>query len=79
MFYIYNGADRGARISIIDSTFKHSRFCKGMIVYRPAFFDGTSNSLLNYTNLYMVNPLKNVSDSFITIKGSTFINMNAFT
>ena len=32
-FIAHLGADRGARIEIIDSTFKHSRFCKGMIVY----------------------------------------------
>lgn len=28
------GEDRGARIDIQDSTFKHSKFCKGMISYR---------------------------------------------
>ena len=33
LFYNYNGADRGAKITITSSIFKHSRFCKGMIVY----------------------------------------------
>lgn len=28
------GEDRGARIDIKSCTFKHSRFCKGMISYR---------------------------------------------
>ena len=28
------GEDRGARIDIEGSTFKHSKFCKGMISYR---------------------------------------------
>ena len=33
-FYTYLGADKGARIRIVNSNFKNSRFCKGMIVYR---------------------------------------------
>lgn len=37
--YQYDGADRGGRILISDSTFKHSFFCKGMIVYRNSQFD----------------------------------------
>ena len=37
-----------------------------MIVYRPTFFT-TSSSLLNYTNLYMTNPIKNTSDAFIIL------------
>lgn len=28
------GEDRGARIDIDSSTFKHSQFCKGLISYR---------------------------------------------
>ena len=28
------GEDRGARINITSSTFKHSKFCKGLITYR---------------------------------------------
>ena len=38
-FYIFNGADRGGRITIVSSTFTTSRFCKGLIVYRPAYFE----------------------------------------
>ena len=30
----YVGAERGAIINIRDSVFKHSRFCRGMVVYR---------------------------------------------
>ena len=33
-FLSYYGEDRGARISIANSTFKHSSFCKGMIYYK---------------------------------------------
>ena len=33
-FIAYLGEDRGARITITNSTFKHMHFCKGMIVYR---------------------------------------------
>jgi hypothetical protein len=32
--YYFNGADKGARIKIVNSNFKNSRFCKGMIVHR---------------------------------------------
>lgn len=28
------GEDRGARINITSSTFKHSKFCKGLLTYR---------------------------------------------
>ena len=33
-FMILVGEDRGARIDIQRSTFKHSHFCKGLISYR---------------------------------------------
>ena len=32
-FLALAGEDRGARINITGSTFKHSKFCKGLIVY----------------------------------------------
>ena len=35
-FMILAGEDRGARIDIVNSTFKHSHFCKGLISYRKA-------------------------------------------
>ena len=35
-FMILAGEDRGARIEIVNSTFKHSHFCKGLISYRKA-------------------------------------------
>ena len=79
-YYSYNGADRGAKITIKKSTFKNSRFCKGMIFYRPSFnyyYDGFS-SIVNYTNLYMTEPQKNIKDSFLIISDSTFTNLNAF-
>jgi hypothetical protein len=33
-YFIHYGQDRAARLRIISSDFKHSNFCKGMIVYR---------------------------------------------
>ena len=33
-YMMHVGEDRGARIHIEGSTFKHSKFCKGMISYR---------------------------------------------
>jgi hypothetical protein len=38
-FYFANGQDRGAVITLYNSIFQYSRFCKGMIVYRAGFFD----------------------------------------
>jgi hypothetical protein len=80
-FFNANGADRGGKITIIKSVFKHSRFCKGMIVYRPSFYILTNEdfrTIVNQTNLFMNKTLKNNTDSFIIIKGSSFINMNAY-
>ena len=78
-YYVYNSADRGANIFINSSTFSYNRFCKGMIVYRPAFYDGITNSLLNYTNLYMTYPFKNGSNSSITLWNSNFQSQNTLT
>jgi hypothetical protein len=33
-FYVMHGEDRGAKITITDSQFKHMTFCRGMIWYR---------------------------------------------
>ena len=54
-YYNSNGADRGAKITITNSIFKHSRFCKGMIVYRPSLYVSSEDfrTIVNQTNLYM--------------------------
>jgi hypothetical protein len=44
-YYIFNGGDRGGKITILSSKFTSSRFCKGMIVYRPAFFEQTYSNI----------------------------------
>jgi hypothetical protein len=44
-YYIFNGADRGGKITILSSRFTTSRFCKGMIVYRPAYFEQTNSNI----------------------------------
>jgi len=52
-----------------------------MIVYRPSFYiltDENFRTIVNQTNLFMNKTLKNNTDSFIIIKGSSFINMNAY-
>lgn len=80
-YYNYNGADRGAKITITGSIFKHSRFCKGMIVYRPSLYVSSEDfrTIVNQTNLYMTKTLKNDTDSYILVSGSTFTNLNAYT
>ncbi len=52
-----------------------------MIVYRPSIYISSDGmrSIVNETNLYMTNTLKNDTDAFIIIKGSTFTNLNAYT
>lgn len=47
-YIVQLGDDRGARITITNSVFKHSSFCKGLIVYRP------QPELLPYDNNYLV-------------------------
>lgn len=52
-----------------------------MIVYRPSFYiinDENFRTIVNHTNLFMNKTLKNNTDSFIIIKDSSFINMNAY-
>jgi hypothetical protein len=53
-----------------------------MIVYRPSFYllnNEDFQTIINQTNLFMNRTLKNSSDSFIIMKGSSFINLNAYT
>lgn len=45
----YLGENRGTNIKISTSTFKHSRFCKGLIVYREAPFI-MNGFLYNFTH-----------------------------
>ena len=54
-YFTYNGADRGAKIQITNSIFKHSRFCRGLIYYRPSQYisQNMMRTLINETNLYM--------------------------
>ena len=78
-FIAYLGEDRGARISITNSTFKHSYFCKGMIVYKKQ----RAVSFLEYPRManYTANHIrtKNITDGraepFIRIMDSEFINI----
>jgi hypothetical protein len=53
-----------------------------MIVYRPSYYIPNNEyfrTFINQTNLFMNHTLKNNTDSFIIMKGSSFINMNAYT
>ena len=75
------GEDRGARIDIQGSTFKHSHFCKGLISYRemqeitfaeePKFIKLTKQ-VARETN-YTISDNRN--SSYIRIKDSTFENL----
>ena len=75
------GEDRGARIDIDSSSFKHSRFCKGMISYRqpdPISRDEERNFVdfkfqANRTDSESISDDR--SESFIRIKDSVFENL----
>ena len=81
-FLLQSGEDRGARIDITGSTFKHSRFCKGLISYRkmqkiefseePQFIKLTSQ-VARHDDYKMGD---NREEPFIRIKDSTFENLS---
>lgn len=80
-FMLLVGEDRGARIEINNSTFKHSHFCKGLISYRkmqeidfavePKFFKLTKQATRD--PVYAFNDTR--AESFIRIQDSTFENL----
>ena len=74
------GGDRGARVEIINSSFKHSRFCKGMIVYHEFEHIGYSD----YPNYVDTAPMyqgliqthaDSRREAHIKISGSLFENL----
>ena len=75
----YIGEDRGARITITNSTFKHMHFCKGMIVYKhekPIEFDDYK-LLVNFTasRNREINITDGRAESFLRIMDSHFENI----
>lgn len=79
VFPFYFGEDRGARITITSSVFEHSKFCKGLIVYKKTEpMEQANNQLLFNITANQNNLLPKSSDrtpSFILISKSTFINL----
>ena len=72
------GAERGAKIKVVNSIFKHSSFCKGAIVYRKQpYIDNSNMGWGNYTYFWMQSPYVQDNGSYIILKNSTFINLNA--
>ena len=73
------GEDRGARINITSSTFKHSKFCKGLITYKreeSIVFDEHPhfcNISANYKRTENITDDRN--SSFVVIEGSEFENI----
>ena len=78
-FLALAGEDRGARINITRSTFKHSKFCKGLLTYRrePAIQFKDLKTFLNITASQerFVNISDNRNESFIIIDRSEFENI----
>jgi hypothetical protein len=76
-FFIYDGGERGAKITITNSVFKHSAFSKGLIVYRKQpYISWETMGFANKTYIYMTTPLVADSGSFIFIDSSYFYNLN---
>jgi hypothetical protein len=77
-FYVYHGEDRGAKITIKDTDFKHMSFCRGMIWYRRQEI----MTYENYPTLVNISAQYNNTDreydqydeSYIRIKDSNFEN-----
>ncbi len=51
--YSYLGEDRGLDLTIDNSVFEYSRFCKGLIVYRTSPYVMDSDTLFNFTHEYV--------------------------
>jgi len=76
------GEDRGARINITTSTFKNSKFCKGLVVYRPlkTFETANSHKIVSFAshlneNLSEESLGVDRSTSYINIHDSVFENL----
>jgi len=69
---LLRGSDRGAKIKIESSTFEHSRFCKGMIVYRDLVFPTTNPLIIQHSE----EEDPEDQTSYIIISGSTLYNLN---
>ena len=76
------GDDRGANIIIKESTFKNSRFCKGLIVYESLpDLESSSNTIINLAKEFHARyPYDIDKDSLpeVTIQDSSFYNLNLF-
>ena len=78
-FIGYLGEDRGARITLTNSTFKHMHFCKGMITYKEQkpisyseyklFVNYTASAIRNF------NITDDRAEPFIRIIDSVFENI----
>lgn len=71
------GDNRGVKITITGSTFSHSRFCKGMLVYKKRPFIESTFDHLVYSLSSSNSIVEETSDnSMIKITTSTFENLN---
>jgi hypothetical protein len=73
---VTNGGERGAKISIVNSDFSHSKFTKGMVVYRKQPYINNTLGLSNRTYMFMTNAFVNDAGSYISMTDSSFYNLN---
>ena len=71
------GDDRGVKIKISGSSFKNSRFCKGMLVYkRRPKLESTFDTLIYALATTNTASQSKLDDSLIDISETTFSNLN---
>lgn len=74
--------DRGVNINIVESTFKNSRFCKGLVVYESLpDLESSSNTIINLAKEYNARypyAIDTTSMPEIIIRDSTFSNLNLY-
>ncbi|CDW73676.1 UNKNOWN [Stylonychia lemnae] len=79
-FFVYNGANRGFKLLIQQSTFQHSRFCLGLILFRRQIYIPQMTSFLNTTYIFRSKDnTKNDIGSQLLIVDSEFTNLNYLT
>ena len=71
------GHDRGVKITITGSSFSHSRFCKGMLVYKKRpYLESTFDYLVYGLSTSNSLAAETADNSMIKIASSTFTNLN---
>jgi hypothetical protein len=75
-FYFTGGQAKGMTLTLKSSIFRYSRFCLGLIFYRPPVFEPKQRSLTNHTHIFMNKPTIQDSGSALLLDGCAFDSLN---